>query len=87
MENLDALVISSNQLSGAVPGELGSIPRLRVMRIDDNPLAGPLPRELIGLPLMFFSWNDTDLCAPADNDFRRWLDGIPQHEGGADCDS
>ncbi|MDE2761249.1 MAG: Ig-like domain-containing protein [Gemmatimonadota bacterium] len=86
MENLDVLWLSSNRLTGPVPGELGNIPELRVMRIDANPLAGPLPRDLIGLPLRAFSWNNTDLCAPADDAFQSWLDGISQHEGDEDCD-
>ena len=87
MGNLEILWLSSNQLTGAVPGELGSIPGLRVMRIDDNPLAGPLPRGLIGLPLTTFVWNNTDLCAPADDAFQSWLDGIRDNEGDEDCNS
>ncbi len=85
LENLGVLALSSNELTGPVPDELGNIPRLRILRIEDNPLAGPLPRGLIGLPLIAFSWNDTDLCAPADAAFQGWLDRIPQHDGGEDC--
>ena len=36
--------------------------------------------------LEWFHYYNTDLCVPADADFRTWLEGIPHHEGtGVDC--
>ena len=52
-----------------------------------NELTGPLPRDLIGLPLMSFLWNQTDLCAPTDSAFQEWLDSIEVHWSNGNCDS
>jgi len=87
MENLDILTLHANRLTGAVPGELGNILELRFLAIHQNPLAGPLPLGLVGLPLVRFIWHGTDLCAPLDDAFQRWLDGIDSNEGGENCDS
>ena len=79
--------LSNNDLTGTIPGELGNLSELNSLSISGNPLAGPLPRELIGLPLTLFHWHDTDLCAPADDDFQEWLDSIEDHRGNGNCDS
>ena len=87
LQGLEALFLDGNELTGPVPGELGSIQQLRSVRIADNPLRGPLPRDLIGLPLVYFHWNNTELCAPADDAFQKWLNSIFDNVGNGDCGS
>lgn len=88
LANLTSLVLDSNQLTGPVPPELGNIESLRALTIADNPLTGALPRELARLhSLRVFHWNDTGLCAPADDAFQSWLNGIADQVGNRNCDS
>lgn len=88
LANLTSLVLDSNQLTGPVPPELGNIESLRALTIADNPLTGALPRELARLhSLRVFHWNDTGLCAPADDAFQSWLNGIADQVGNGNCDS
>jgi len=37
------------------------------------------------LTLESFHWNDTDLCAPADDAFQEWLKSIEDHQGDGNC--
>ena len=85
LQNLDFLYLEGNELTGPVPGELGNIRQLRGLHVAYNPLTGPLPRDLIGLPLFYFHWNNTDLCAPADDAYQRWLNSISDQVGNGDC--
>ncbi len=86
--NLTTLALDSNQLTGPVPPELGNIESLRVLTVAANPLTGALPRELMRLrSLRVFHWNDTGLCAPADEDFQSWLNAIADQVGNGNCDS
>jgi len=82
---LRSLGLTGNMLTGAVPGELGDLGSLRFLEIAGNPLSGPLPAELIRLDLWIFKWNNTDLCAPTDDDFQNWLNSIPDNEGNGNC--
>ena len=84
LRSLVSLVLSSNRLTGPVPGGLGNIPTLKELFIDENPLTGRLPRDLIGLPLQYFDWSDTDVCAPPDDAFQEWLASI-EHRDGKTC--
>jgi hypothetical protein len=43
LAKLQWLVLNGNNLEGAPPAFLGSLPALRGARLDDNQLAGPLP--------------------------------------------
>ena len=84
--SLRGLHLAFNNLSGSIPPELGSLSRLRWLDINDNPLAGPLPLELSKLPLERFRYHNTDLCVPADESFRTWLNAIRERRGtGVDC--
>jgi len=81
-----ALDLSDNGLSGGLPGVLGSLGQLTRLRIDGNPLARRLPLLLSRLDLEEFYYDDTDLCEPADAEFRAWLRGIPSRRGtGVQC--
>ncbi len=39
-------LLSSNQLSGQIPAELGSLDSLKELTLDSNQLSGEIPREL-----------------------------------------
>ncbi len=77
--------MSSNELTGPVPPELGNLRRLTYLAIDDNQLSGRLPRELIGIPLVTFHWNETYLCSPADREYVLWLERIVYHTRNRWC--
>ena len=77
LADLEWLVLSYNRLTGAVPPELGSLTALRILHLRGNPgLTGPLPSELTNLNLDTMYLEGTQLCAPPDPEFQRWLDGI-----------
>ena len=87
LESLEGLALADNQLTGEIPSELGGLESLTRLYLSGNDgLSGPLPLELKGLPLAWFWYHDTDLCVPADESFRAWLNAIADHQGtGADC--
>ena len=78
-----ALELSDQGLSGVLPGGIANLGRLTSLRIDGNELEGRLPLALTALALDTFHYDGTDLCEPADAEFRTWLDGIPSHRGTA----
>lgn len=65
----------NNMLSGPLPAELGDLGALSRLHIHNNPdLSGPLPAELASLKeLRELIAYGTGLCAPADPEFRTWL--------------
>ena len=85
--SLARLDISRNNLTGPIPPELGSLDSLQVLHLDGNRLTGAIPQEFIKLKLAEFHWQDTQLCAPANEAFQKWLRSIPYHRGGATCSS
>ena len=82
-----ALDLEDNGLAGALPVGLASLIEITELRIGDNEaLSGRLPRSLTRLSLDVLHYAGTDLCVPADDSFREWLDGIPSHDGtGVEC--
>ena len=87
LQNLLRLYLGNNDLSGPVPPELGNLANLQILQLSSNDLTGAIPRELIGLPLWSFHWHETDLCAPADQEFQDWLRSISDHRRGVNCSS
>ncbi len=80
------LDLSDNGLSGDRLGNIGDLGQLTELRIDGNPLGGRLPLSLTHLDLDEFHYDGTELCEPADDDFRAWLDGIASRRGtGIQC--
>ena len=79
--NLHTLALHKNDLDGAVPVELGTMTGLVSLWLALNPgLSGPLPDALTALDgLSNFRAGSTGLCAPEDEDFLAWLDGIEFH--------
>ena len=87
-ERVVRLELPDNGLTGRVPPELGDLSSLERLFVHDNPrLSGPLPTALGSLGnLARFYYTTTNLCVPADDSFRRWLNGIDDHRGtGVDC--
>ena len=79
---LQDLALRGNSLSGPIPLELGKLSRLRELILSGNAFTGRLPRNLIQLDsLETFLFGDQNLCAPADDEFQMWLNGIPNHSG------
>ena len=80
------LDLAGNGLAGRLPAGLGDLAALTALRVGDNALSGRLPRALLGLPLGELDYAGTELCAPADEAFRAWLDAIAALRGtGAEC--
>ena len=79
--NLQTLALHKNDLDGAVPAELGAMTALSSLWLALNPgLSGTLPDALTALEgLNNFRAGSTGLCAPDDDGFLAWLDGIEFH--------
>ncbi len=75
---LRELAFDGNDLAGAVPPELGGLVNLSSLSFSGNAqLTGELPSALTRLRrLDELLANATDLCAPSDDAFQTWLDGI-----------
>ena len=78
-----ALDLSDNGLVGSLPAGMANFSELTTLRIDGNDLGGRLPLGLTVLDLDEFHYDGTDLCEPDDAEFRRWLEGIPSHQGAS----
>ena len=83
-----SLDLGSNNLNGSVPNQLGGLSRLKSLSLMNNrALEGRLPLSLANLSLENFDYSATNLCVQRDTSFRRWLDGIPAHNGtGLECE-
>ena len=74
--------LNGNDLSGALPPELGDLASLETFNVNDNPdLDGLMPRSMMRLPLGFLDISGTWICPPLDDEFQKWLDGIPRAYG------
>ena len=77
------LQLAGNDLSGTVPVEIADLTELWILGLDRNQLSGRLPAAMTGmtrLRVLFFDDND-GLCAPADEDFQTWLEGVNRSTG------
>ncbi|MEM7536943.1 MAG: clostripain-related cysteine peptidase [Chloroflexota bacterium] len=71
------LRLSNNQLSGAIPAELGDLTKLIMIQVDQNDLSGPLPQTVIRLNILNqFYFDNTDLCEPVNIEVQNWLSSI-----------
>ena len=70
-------------MSGPVPAELGNLTCLRKLILNTNELSGTLPSSLTNLSRLneFFFHENDGLCAPADEEFQKWLKGVPDVSG------
>ena len=76
--SLETLRLHDNQLTGSVPADLGGLDQVMHMNLSENPgLSGPLPPDLTALARIETLFvNQTDLCAPSEDGFRTWLEGL-----------
>ena len=83
--NLSALTRVSlhdnTALSGSLPSGFGSMAGLTRLAVSRTGLSGPLPQGLINSALAYLHYDDTGLCAPANDDFQTWLDGVADKNG------
>lgn len=76
------LNINNNRLSGSLPPELGNLSSLRYLSINDNLFSGSLPMELTSLnKVRSFSFENTNVCIPAESSFTNWLSSIAGYSG------
>ena len=78
MANLTVMDLSFNQLSGVLPGELGSLSNLYKLAVNDNQVTGSLPgglAKLTQLQMLFIQNNE--LCEPQSQGFLNWFYSIP----------
>ena len=83
LSNLEDLRLDNNQLSGTIQPEFGSLSKLKTLYLQGNRLTGALPQtftQLTSLEVFAFSNGDAGLCAPADNAFQNWLQGISNQD-------
>ena len=85
LTNLQWLWLHHNQLSGDIPRELGNLSSLQYLYLDSNQLTGILPLDLTKLTnLQEFNFhNNLDLCAPTDEAFNIWLQGLSNWRGNS----
>ncbi|MCY4205647.1 MAG: S8 family serine peptidase [Bacteroidetes bacterium] len=82
LSQLELLRLQKNALTGDVPPELGNLSELQELRLNENNLSGQLPRSLLNLQhLHTLHFSDAGVCAPADDDFQTWLNGISDVDG------
>ena len=83
LSNLTGLHLWGNQLTGTIPSQLGNLSDLEWLDLSGNRLTGTIPgsfTSLTSLTSLFFRDN-AGLCAPTDDAFQTWLQGLEQVEG------
>ena len=82
LSNLQILNLRNNSLTGSVPPELGDLAQLKFLDLSSNDLAGRLPRSFVKLgSLEILHFEGQGLCAPQDDEFQAWLQGIQDVKG------
>ena len=86
LSHVEVLNLSGDSLVGDVPRQLGYLANLEELHLNDNLLTGELPHSLTkleNLEKLYFQ-NNAGLCAPTDDEFQDWLNGLDDKEG-PDC--
>ena len=79
LANLDGLSLAGNPHTGSLPDEIGDMASLQRLYLTDSGLSGVLPASMTNLEdLAELMLGGTELCAPADDDFNTWLEGVPK---------
>ncbi len=82
---VEQLDLEENNLVGDIPLSLRDLTELRVLNLSGNTsLSGRLSKTFTSLGLEVLLLNQTQICAPADNDLKAWLARIPDRSL-ADC--
>ena len=69
-------------LSGGLPSGFGEMSGLTRLAVSRTGLSGHLPQGLVSNTVMqYLHFDETDLCAPSDEAFQTWLDGVPDQNG------
>ena len=86
LASLTVLSLQENQLTGEIPAELGGLANLTSLNLYGNALTGELPLGLARLTALerFLFFNNPSLCAPIDDAFQAWLEGMG-HVHGSSC--
>ena len=72
-----ALDLSSNQISGRIPPELGDLSNLSYLSVDTNKLIGSIPLSFINLDALDdFYFSNTYLCEPNTQEFQHWKETV-----------
>jgi len=84
-----ALDLDDNQLTGAIPAELGNLSNLEWLFLYSNQLTGAIPAEFTSLHSLYrFHFYDTALCEPQEAAFQAWIRGVSYWSGtGVLCPS
>ena len=86
LTNLRELDLYENDFSGGLPAWLGNLTNLQVLHLDHTQLSGALPSSLVHLTNLRVLYQDnTQLCAPTDDAFQTWLQGIERTRGVVNC--
>ena len=76
----------SNDLTGPIPSELGSLASLQTLSLAWNQLTGPIPQSLLQLGRIerfYISGLTMDACTPGTSAFVAWLKGIEDYRLGS----
>ena len=86
MTRLRRLLLAGNVFGGELPAELGSLPRLEELTLAGSAgFFGKLPQALTKANRLHrLTFQFTALCAPLDEGFQKWLDGVSEWRG-SDC--
>lgn len=78
MPQLMELMLSGNPHTGGLPGNIGDMAGLERLLLANTGLSGLLPLDMTRLQrLDALILGGTQLCAPDDEGFRAWLEGVP----------
>ena len=77
LANLGRLMLVGNPHTGTLPDEIGDMASLEILLLANSGLSGLLPAGMTRLQrLEELMLGGTGLCAPDDDDFQAWLEGV-----------
>ena len=79
LANLESLMLVGNPLTGTLPDEIGDMASIGRLLLTNSGLSGLLPAGMTRLQeLSELMLGETGLCAPLDDGFQEWLEGVPK---------
>ena len=77
LPSIDRLVVVGSGYTGTLPDEIGDMANLTSLLLTDSDLFGLLPQGMTRLQgLSELMLHGTGLCAPKDDGFQEWLEGV-----------